>query len=226
MEAIKPKKTLVDETYEVLVDSICAGEILPGERLNQDDIALKLNVSRQPVNSAVAILRANGFVEDTGRRGVVVAAIEPAQFQSIYEFRSVIEPFAVTRACTQMSGANSHSEFKKEADTVLEGGMRAVESGDVKALLRADMDFHEMIYRWSANHVIENSMRMNWQHIRRSMAEVLKNPASAVPAWEEHKKVTGHLLAGDPDAAAEVMKQHIERAGKAAMNALTGADSA
>jgi len=77
MDAIKPKKSLVDETYEALVYSICAGEFLPGERLNQDEIAIRLNVSRQPVNSAVAILRANGFVEDTGRRGVVVAAIQP-----------------------------------------------------------------------------------------------------------------------------------------------------
>ena len=76
MEAVKPKRTLVEETYDILLDAICTGEIVPGERLNQDEIAAKLNVSRQPVNSAISILRANGIVEDTGRRSVVVTSFD------------------------------------------------------------------------------------------------------------------------------------------------------
>lgn len=215
MDAIKPKKSLVDETYETLVDSICTGELLPGERLNQDEIALQLNVSRQPVNSAVAILRSNGFVEDTGRRGVVVAAIQPVQFQSIYEFRALVEPFAVTHAAAKMT-----SQHKREAEGVLKKGTRAVKASDIKALLQEDMKFHEMIYRWSGNHVIENSMRVNWQHIRRSMAEVLKNPAAAIPTWEEHSQIIIHLLEGNAKAAARSMKNHIERAGSETMKVL------
>lgn len=215
MEAIKPKKTLADETYEALVDSICTGELQPGDRLNQDEIALKLNVSRQPVNSAVAILRANGFVEDTGRRGVEVTAIQPIQFQSIYEFRVVIEPLAVRLACTNVNGRQ-----KKEADKILKDGNQAVKTHNVKALLRADMELHEMIYRWSCNHVIENSMRANWPHIRRSMAEVLKNPEAAIPTWQEHNLMVAQLLDGEGDLAAKTMKQHIERAGKTTMKVL------
>ena len=71
MEALKPKKTLVEEAYDTLVNAICSGEIRPGERLNQDEIAEQLGVSRQPVNSAISILKSNGLVEDTGRRSVV-----------------------------------------------------------------------------------------------------------------------------------------------------------
>lgn len=197
------------------MDSICAGELLPGERLNQDEIALKLNVSRQPVNSALAILRTNGYVEDTGRRGVVVAAIQPVQFQSIYEFRALIEPFAI-----RLAGKRMEREHKTEAEKILKVGNAAVKSRDVRALLREDMNFHEMIYRWSGNHVIESSMRVNWLHIRRSMAEVLKNPASAIPTWEEHSTIILHLLDDNTNAAAKAMKHHIERAGKETMQVL------
>jgi len=215
MDAIKPKKSLVDETYEALVDSICAGELLPGERLNQDEIALKLNVSRQPVNSALAILRTNGYVEDTGRRGVVVAAIQPDQFQSIYEFRALIEPFAI-----RLASARIKREHKTQAEKILKKGKAAAKTCDVRALLREDMNFHEMIYRWSGNHVIENSMRVNWPHIRRAMAEVLKNPASAIPTWKEHSTIIQHLLDGDPNTAAKAIKHHIERAGKQTIKVL------
>ncbi|MEM7258942.1 MAG: GntR family transcriptional regulator [Pseudomonadota bacterium] len=215
MDAIKPKRSLVDETYDALVDSICNGELVPGERLNQDEIALRLNVSRQPVNSALAILRANGFVEDTGRRGVVVAAIQPTQFQSIYEFRAVIEPFAVS-----LVGRDINDRQLEEAQSILASGNKAVTTGNIKALLHADMSFHEMIYRWSGNHVIENSMRVNWQHIRRSMAEVLKNPDAAIPTWKEHTDIIASLADGRLADASQTMKRHIERAGKATITAL------
>jgi DNA-binding GntR family transcriptional regulator len=46
MDAVKPKRTLVQDTYDILIDAICTGEFKPGERLNQDEIAAKLNVSR------------------------------------------------------------------------------------------------------------------------------------------------------------------------------------
>ena len=216
MEAIKPKKTLVDETYDALVGSICTGELAPGERLNQDELALRLNVSRQPVNSALAILRANGFVVDSGRRGVVVASLQPDQFHSIYAFRSVVEPFAVTLA----GHVGMDASRQREASRVLKNGERAVKAADIKGLLQADMDFHEMIYRWSGNHVIENSMRVNWQHIRRSIAEILKDPAAAIPTWEDHTRIVSLLIDGDVEESAHTMKAHIERAGERTMQAL------
>lgn len=61
MDAIAPPKSLTEQTYDILLNAICAGEFEPGERLNQDDIASRLKASRQPVNSAISILKANGF---------------------------------------------------------------------------------------------------------------------------------------------------------------------
>ena len=45
MDPINPSKTLVEQTYDTLLDAICAGEFQPGERLNQDEIAARLNCS-------------------------------------------------------------------------------------------------------------------------------------------------------------------------------------
>jgi len=102
MKSLTQSKTLVERTYEVLLEAICTGDLSPGERLNQDEIAARLNVSRQPVNSAIAILKTNGFAKDTGRRSAVVTALSSSQFTDIFEFRAVIEPFAVTRAAEKL----------------------------------------------------------------------------------------------------------------------------
>lgn len=215
MDAIGPKKTLVEQTYDILVDAICSGELEPGERLTQDEIAARLDVSRQPVNSAIAILKANGLVEDTGRRGVIVSAIEAEQFTSIYEFRAVVEPFAVTLAARRLA-----DDAEDEARAILRRGRAATHSGDIKELVQADMSFHEMLYRWSGNHVVESSMKLNWQHMRRGMAEVLRDPSAAIPSWDDHEAIVDGLIAGEAERAAHVMKDHIEKAHAKTMKAL------
>lgn len=204
MESIEPKKTLVEQVYDILLDAICLNEFPSGARLNQDEIAAKLNVSRQPVNSAISILKANGFVKDTGRRGVVVAEANMSQHHSIYEFRKVIEPFATSLAADRVG-----DDAEVEAAEVLREGRAAIETQDIKALLNADVRFHEMIYRWSGNHVIEVSMKANWPHMQRAMVEVLRNPASAEQSWDDHKRIVEGLLAKDGVAAANAMEQHI-----------------
>lgn len=207
METIKPKKTLTEETYDILVDAICTGELPPGERLTQDEIAAKLNVSRQPVNSAISILKTNGLVQDTGRRGVTVAPLDPALFGAIYEYRRVVEPFAV-RLASERTGAAA----RVEVDEILEAGEIAVVSGNVRALVEADMRFHQAIYRWSGNDVIQSSMQVNWHHIRRTMADVLRNPESQRESWRDHAEIADALCAGDGARAGEVMESHIAKA--------------
>lgn len=216
MEAVKPKRTLVDETYEILLNAICTGEILPGERLNQDEIAAKLDVSRQPVNSAISILKANGIVKDTGRRSVVVAPFDENLFRSIYEYRTVIEPFAVRLAGRSLSDAD-----KRRADKVLRIGEKALKKGTLGDLVQADMMFHEMIYNWSNNQVIECSMRTNWHHIRRSMSEVLRDPEVIVSVWDQHTEIVSHLFDGRTEDAVKTMELHIGNSRTAIVGAMT-----
>ncbi|MCU0853859.1 MAG: GntR family transcriptional regulator [Rhodobacteraceae bacterium] len=204
---VRPPRSLVDQTYEILLDAICAGDLVPGERLNQDRIAESLNVSRQPVISAISILKANRLVEDTGRRGVVVAPLDPGLVRSIYEYRVVIEPFAV-----RLAAGRRPPEARAEAAEVIAAGRAAAQSGDVRELIRADARFHEMIYRWSGNAMVQNSMGVNWHHIRRTMAEVLKAPLLSAPVWDEHAAILNALLDGDAATAEQLMRRHIETA--------------
>lgn len=207
MQSIKPKKSLVDETYEILVDAICLREFEPGERLNQDEIAARLNISRQPVNSAIAILKADNLVEDTGRRGVIVAPIDPDMSSSIYEYRMVIEPMAVELAARHLP-----ETARSEADAILKEGREAVERADMRALLQADRTFHEMIYGWSRNLVIQKSMQVTWNHLRRDMADVLRDPSRSAPIWDEHAAIVDALLSSDSTGAADLMRDHLRNA--------------
>lgn len=207
METIKPKKTLTEETYDILVEAICNGELKPGERLTQDEIASRLNVSRQPVNSAISILKTNRLVEDTGRRGVVVAPIDPALSASIYELRLAIEPFVLRLAADRRPDTAAD-----EARAIMAEGHVALASGSVRAMVDADMHFHEMLYRWGGNDVVMTSMASNWHHIRRAMVIVLRQPGLPEKSWRDHEAILSALLSGDVPGAQSEMVRHIEEA--------------
>lgn len=204
MEALEPAPSLVDKAYNAILDAICAGEFRPGERLNQDMIAEKLNVSRQPVNSAIAMLKSQRFLEDTGRRGVVVAPIDVRSFQTIYQFRSAIEPLAA-----QLGTARMTREAVTRGRQIIEQGKAFVHSGNTAAVLRADMEFHDLIYQLSGNGIIQDVMRLNWRHLQRAMSEVLRAPGMSLRVWKEHDQIFSAMVALDGDTAAGLMKEHI-----------------
>lgn len=207
MEALAQKKTLVEQAYDALLEAICTGDIPPGERLNQDDLAERLNVSRQPVNSAIAMLKAQRFVQDTGKRGVVVAPIDRALFDSIYQFRTVVEPLAV-----QLATLHITTDAISVGRDIIGRGKSNVQSGDHVAALRADMDFHNLIYTLCGNSIIADAMSLNWRHLQRAMREVLSIPGATLRVWKEHDQIFTAMVRGDSELAARLMREHMEHA--------------
>lgn len=213
MESLEPPKSLVDQAYEVILDALCDGTFKPGERLTQEDIAARLNVSRQPVTHALAVLKAQGFLAQSGRRGLTVTAIEPEFFEAIYQFRSAVEPLAVKLATPRLT-----KQTILRGRSLVEHGRNLVMAGDSPASLQADMDFHSFIYDLSGNPLIAETMRLHWRHLRRAMGEVLRHPGMSISVWREHSRILEGMIRGDGDGAAELMRRHIieayERVGK------------
>lgn len=221
MQSLLPQKTLVEQAYRTILDAICDGTFKPGERLTQDEIAARLNVSRQPVMSALALLKSQGFLQEAGRRGLAVPPIDPARFEAIYQLRSAVESLAVRLATVRMTPADAARGRELVAQ-----GKRLAASGDAKAILQADVDFHAWIYALSGNPLIAETMQLNWQHLRRAMGEVLRQPAMAKPIWDEHGRIVEAMVAGDADLAAQRMYDHIVVAYQRVRPQLGGAEPA
>lgn len=204
MEALAQPKTLVDQAYKVILDAICDGTLKPGERLPQDEVAMRLNVSRQPVMNALAMLKAHGFVTESGRRGLAVAPVDPKLFEAIYQYRSAIEPLAVRLATARMT-----AEAIVRGRQLVSQGKSKILTDDHKAILQADIDFHSFIYELSGNPLIVDTMRLNWQHLRRSMGEVLRFPGLSIKVWQEHGAIIEAMVKGDAEGAAKLMHDHI-----------------
>lgn len=194
---------LADQAYAAILDAICDGTLRPGERLTQDEVAQRLNVSRQPIHNALQVLKAQGFVRDTGRRGLAVAPIDPNLFEAIYQLRSAVDPLAIRLATPRLA-----KQDIAECEALIERGIKAVtQKGG--AAVAADIEFHSWIYERSGNSLIVDTMRLNWRHLRRAMGEVLRHTRLSKRVWAEHRSILDAMAKGDAERASMLMQGHV-----------------
>ncbi|HEY8860790.1 MAG TPA: GntR family transcriptional regulator, partial [Candidatus Limnocylindria bacterium] len=89
-----------------LRDAILSGELRPGERLRQEELADRLRVSRIPLRDALRRLEAEGLVQIGPRRGAQVSSLDRAGVLEIYEIRSALEPELMRRAVAALQPAD------------------------------------------------------------------------------------------------------------------------
>ena len=179
--AIAPAPSLSRQVYETIRDAICVGELLPGERVAEDALAKQLNVSRQPIHQALGQLCQEGFLCQSGRRGLEVAPISAALVEQVYDLRLALEPHAAARAARRAARAD-----RAEGEARLEAGRRAVAARDMAGVIEADFAFHRYLYRLSDNPLVEVTATRNWHHVRRVVRALMRQTRDFNPRWQEH----------------------------------------
>ncbi|MEO8536944.1 MAG: GntR family transcriptional regulator [Betaproteobacteria bacterium] len=207
IESVLPAPTIVDQVHRAILDAICDGRLEPGERLTQESVARKLSVSRQPVGQALRLLKQQKFVCEAGRRGLMVAPVDRDFMQSIYELRLGIDPLAATLAARHASTADI-----ARGEQMIAAGHQAVDRHSLAELIAADMAFHLFLYELSRNALFVDLMRDLWNHLRRTMREVLQHRDYRKAIWVEHGEILRAIADRDGEAAANRVRAHLEQA--------------
>jgi DNA-binding GntR family transcriptional regulator len=207
MRHLALERSLTDRAYDAILDAICGGELPAGSRINQDGLAAKLNVSRQPIVQALALLKVQGFVRESGRRGVVVAPLDRDSISHLYELRSALDGAACRGAALRGS-----ADAKAWGPALIAEGRAAIASGSVKRMIEADMRFHRFLYELSGNPIIAETAALHWQHIRRLMGGYLQHYRVRASVWDEHEGILQAVMRGDAALAEERARRHADGA--------------
>jgi DNA-binding GntR family transcriptional regulator len=199
-----PAKTdYVDEVYKVLLDAISDGTLAPGVRVTQEEIADQLHVSRSPVLQALRLLKKDGFIQDAPGRGVQVAPLDADWIGKIYEVRGALDTLAARLA------AERHARIDP---ALIKQGRKVARGSDVRAMIDADMAFHNAIYDAAGNNLIAESARLHWVHLRRVMGAVLQTSSQRSTVWDEHQAIADAIAAGDTRRAVDLIDHHTTHA--------------
>ncbi|MCP1550313.1 MULTISPECIES: GntR family transcriptional regulator [Methylorubrum] len=207
MQSVTLVPTLVGQIYDRILSEICDGTLPANTRLIQDELAEAYDVSRQPVQQALALLRDRGFVINAPKRGVVVAELDIDFVRSAYEIREVLDGLAC-----RLAAERSPREAGAGRE-ILERGRAAVASGAVAEQIAEDIAFHQFVNALSRNRAIEEAARPYWHHMRRIMGEVLRVDRGVdARVWDEHAAILDAIIGNDPEAAERLGREHIRRA--------------
>lgn len=193
-----------------VVQMIRAGELRPGERVNEAEVARRLQISRTPVREAFARLIKDNILEHLPRRGVFVASLSRDNVEEITSLRAVLEGFAARRACQRITP----SEIERLRQVVAEGAA-AGDRGDWLSMEEKNAEFHDLLIA-GAHHAL---LARVWRTLSPSTWKISSFLPPAVPTPEivhdfvrRHQQVLDALTSGDPCRAEQAATAHVERA--------------
>ena len=188
-----------------LRDAILSGEIAPGERIRQEDVAARFGTSRLPVREALRMLEAEGLTEHEQNKGARVPHLQQHEVDVIYQMRERLEPLALTESLRLLDTATLDR---------LELVQREIEANqDVDAFLALDREFHLLTYSGCPIEQVTSIVTRLWnstQHDRRAFVAL----GGQERRWvinAEHRLLLDAVVRGDAVDAERYLSGHIRR---------------
>ena len=196
-----------EQAYQYVRTAIRTGELAPGTRLREIELAELLGLSRTPVREALSRLESEGLVANESGRGLVVTELDQSMINELYVMREVLEGTAARPAA-------------RHASDVEISALRVIADRDARVLEQPEQlavnnrFFHETLYRCAHNRYLLKTLNS----LQESMA--LLGPTTLVLAERartssrEHQEIVAALEQRDPDLAERIVREHIRAAYK------------
>ena len=195
---------LRDVVFNTLRRAILRGELKPGERLMEIQLANKLGVSRTPIREAIRKLELEGLVLMIPRKGAEVAEITEKNLRDVLEVRCALEELAVQLACDRID-KRGVKELHEAADHFRD----VLDSDDITLIAQADEAFHDVIFTATDNGRLIQLLNNLREQMYRYRIEYLKKKECYPQLLAEHEAIIAAIEGHDKEKATEITGQHI-----------------
>jgi DNA-binding GntR family transcriptional regulator len=192
---------------------VIAGRLVPGDPLDEAELARKFDVSRTPVREALLQLAAIDLVRFRPRRGAIVATVTLQRMLQMFEVMAELEASCARFAAERMSSAE-----RKSLKAAAQACAREAASDAGTAFSRyfdANYAFHERVYVGAHNEYLLRqaiALRNRLSPYRRFL---LRSAVRIRTSSRGHDAVTKGIVEGDAEEAARQMRAHVTIAGAA-----------
>ncbi len=145
-------KSRGENAYDALIEALREGVFLPGDRLREEAVARKLQLSRTPVREALRRLESDGIVEHRARIGATIKVLSSSEIVELYEMRMVLE-----RTAAEMAARHGNVTEFEALDAVNSEIKKNREIPNVCVSL--NQDFHRSLYRVGRNRFLIEAAR-------------------------------------------------------------------
>ncbi len=203
-----PRVVLSDRVKQHIVEAVLSGELKPGDRIVENNMARMLGVSQAPVREAIRDLVLLGFLETEPYKGTSVRSFTPEELWETYTVRAALESLAMRLAATRLTDEDV-ATLQQILDSMLEAARRQ----DRDRVVQLDNAFHEAILKFSRN----QTLYQLWKSLQYGIWSIVTYRKSTLdPEYlaARHGELLEALKSRDPERASHAMLHHIEDIGK------------
>lgn len=193
-----------DALRREIEDDIEQGRLSPGDKLDEQTLAERFEVSRTPAREALLQLAAAGIVRLVPRQGAVVSSVSPQLAIGMVEVLTALEAEAAGLAARRMSSTEKAQLAKLHLVS-----QAAVKRLDSPAYIKNNAAFHAAIYEGSRNEFLAEQIRATRLRMRFYHRSSLYQPARLKASFQEHAHVLEAIKIGDDAQAQHLMREHI-----------------
>lgn len=187
-----------------LRQAILSGDVAPGQRLVEEELAAQLHVTRASLRAALIELTAEGLVERVPNKGARVRVVSTEEAVAITECRMALEALCAVKAAERVS-AEQVTALRELAERL----RRCVADGDPLKYSEANQELHRVVRVISGQSVaVELLERLHAQLVRHQFQLALR-PGRPDQSLGEHLAIIDAIISRDPDAADAATRQHL-----------------
>jgi DNA-binding GntR family transcriptional regulator len=198
-----PRRLLSDEVYQRLRDSIVRGELAPGEKIKDSELAARLGLSRTPVREALARLADCGLIEAKPGVYTRVATLNRRDVEKTLAVLRALDQLAVETAVPLMTKQDLQHMRRANRDFA-----KAAAANDTPAALAADDRFHAVPVTAADNPALSRMIEQLQPQIHRILYRKFSTLLGGRNTIEHHDQLIEACAAGEARAAAELSAQH------------------
>lgn len=200
-------RTIPERVFCQLREAIVDGEIPPGSRISEAELAARYGISRAPLREAISRLAAVGLIERRPNVGARVIELSAEQLIDIFHVRESLEGTAARQAALRMD-AEAIGRLRATLD---EHAARMQQDGGQAYFQEAgDVDFHYQIIQGSGNHYLVKLLCHDLYHlIRMYRCQFGMRSKRGPAAMEEHCAIVTAIERHDGDLAELLMRAHV-----------------
>ncbi|QRM56106.1 GntR family transcriptional regulator [Sinorhizobium sp. BG8] len=196
--------TTVEQMVRAIADMIVTGQIQPGEKLDENSLASRFDVSRTPVREALRELGAMGLVDRQPNRSAVVTNVTGGYLSSMFEAMAELE-----RICARLAAQRMTVEERRALEMMHRASTKLVQAGADEEYALHNVEFHTRLYRGAHNdHIFElvTQTRARLAPFRRAQFRIVGRLAKS---FAEHEEIVSAILRADSVAAARAAFSHV-----------------
>jgi len=156
------RTSLADRAYRALLDAIVAGDLAPGERLRDQEVAARLGTSRTPVREALRRLADEGLVDVAPQAATRVAPVDVERAAHAFPVVAALQALAARLGVPGLTAAGLERMRAHDAERA-----RALAAGDIPAAIDADDAFHDVLIDAGGNRELRRTLDRLMPQIRR-----------------------------------------------------------